>query len=240
MAPPVGDRRAKLGPGSRVDQPRAVRLINRADRLVLANDADRLLQESSGTRAGRRAPGGHRLRQPFGHERDVAGPPVFDRRGSTETRCPSAVLNTSLVGRLLDRQAGDHPAVGQAATTDRKLIADRGARAQDRADQLVAAVLDADRREVGPDPLAPALHAVAARTGICPGAEEDELSPFPASALAADQLADRRQAAARRPSWAGAESWRPGRESAGRDTCEPAWSPRSSGPRAACRHRPAR
>ena len=72
------------------------------------------------------------------------------------------------VGGLLDRQAGDDAAVGQGQDQRAEVVADRRARVQDRAEQLVLAVLGADRREVGADPLALALDAVAARrTSSC-------------------------------------------------------------------------
>src|SRR5205823_8407018 len=77
------------------------------------------------------------------------------------------------------------------------VITDRLAGVEDRAEQLVLAVLGADRREVWADPLALPLHAVAAAATIGAGAEED-LAAVVGLARPTDQLGDRRQGAAGR------------------------------------------
>ena len=154
------------------------------------------------------------------------------------TRWPSAVLSTSRVGGVLDRQSGDHAAVGERHDERAKAIADRRARAQDRADQLVLAVLDADRREVGADPLAAALRRGGSSHTRSSGPEEDLAAPV-GIAVAAEQLADRRQRPAGGRLGQRQNAAASLRTLAVADGVQAAWSPRSSGRRAACRLGPA-
>ena len=65
----------------RVDARRAARFVNRADHLVLPDDADRLLERGQIGEQVDELLVGHRLGQALGHERDVAGPALLDRAG---------------------------------------------------------------------------------------------------------------------------------------------------------------
>ena len=170
----VGHARLKVHLAMRRRPDAHVGLVNRADHVVLADDADRLPQ-------GRQE--GEQVDQLLGRSSSAASPSGMSetslvRRssiepGRTATRCPSAVLRTSRSGvSSTGRPVSTRPSV-RATTCGTEVVADRRARVQDRAEQLVLAVLGADRREVGPDPLALPLHAVAAAAGIGAGAEED-------------------------------------------------------------------
>ena len=83
------------------------------------------------------------------------------------------------------------------------------------------------------------LHAMAARARVCPRPEEDGF-PLLRVSVPANQFAESAASSARLPSWAGAELWQPGRESGGRNPCEPTSSRRSSSQREACPHSPGR
>ena len=137
-------------------------------------------------------------------------------------------LEDDPVGRLLDDQAGQDPAVGQGQDVRLVVVADRGAGVEDRAEQLLLAVLGADRREVGADPLPLALDPVAGGAGVG-GAGLGEDGPAPAGVAVAARSA-RGSAAGGGPR----RSWAAGRSSAGlargpgrRGRCGRSRSPRS-------------
>ena len=167
------------------------------------------LQASRGRRAGRPGPGRSSSRpapRASARRRWSCGP--RPRRAGSTTRWPSAVLRTRRSGASsTGRPVRTRPS-SSATTWRAEVVADRRARVQDRAEQLVLAVLGADRREVGADPLPSALDAVAAAAAVGAGAEED-LAAVVGVARPADQLDDRRQGPAARPSWAAAGPRRP-------------------------------
>ena len=61
----------------------------------------------------------HRLGQPFGHQRDFAELAVLDVAGPDRHPLALGRLEDEPVGRILDDQAGEDPAVGQGEDVDR-------------------------------------------------------------------------------------------------------------------------
>ena len=156
----------------------------------------------------------HRLGQSFGHQRDVAGSALFDQRGLDGDSLPFGRLKTSRSGV----SSTGNPVMTRPsarATTRPEAIADRGTGAQDRTDQFIAAILDADCREVRPDPPPLPLTRWQLPQELV-AARKKTARPFSASAFAADQLEDRRQRPAGGHLGQRQNLWLPDREACGR------------------------
>ena len=118
--------------------------------------------------------------------------------GRITTRSPSAVFSTrrsavSSTGRPVRTRPSSRP-----IDEGPEVVADGRARVQDRAEEFVTAVLGADRREVGADPLPAPLDPVAPATAIGPGPEEHVAALLGVPFLA-DHVEERRQRASPRP-----------------------------------------
>src|SRR5205807_6976547 len=116
--------------------------------------------------------------------------PLLDLVAAEDELLALGRLKHELFGGVLDGQAGHDSTVVERDDERAEVVADGRARVEDRAEQLVAAVLGANRREVGADPLAAALDPVAARAGVGAGAEED-LAALLGAAFLADHVKER-------------------------------------------------
>ena len=200
---PVSLRQASLpdfGAGGAV-----ARSGDRAEGLVLADDAHRLLQgRQEGEQVDQLAVG-HGLGQAFGHQGDLGDLAVLDVGGADDLALAVGGLEDDPVGRLLDDQAGQDPAVGQGQDVRLVVVADRRARVEDRAEQLVLAVLGADRREVGADPLPLPLDPVAGGAGVGGGAlGEDGSASIGVARCGGPTRGSAARVGRRRQSWAAA------------------------------------